>query len=196
MLRPYLSLVRLTVLVSCVIPFGLLAFNWVRSYYHLENACRWPDLWLKLGVLLALCLPVCAAVLLLPRRLTEAIEQLSQEQGKHLGSLPERWADVGILVSAALGLLLELVLIRWQSTVFEVFAFYKNFGLLACFLGLGLGYALANRPQLPLLLSIPLLAWQIDRAARQPLRPRGVEREPTTIYAGPGTAPHGPDGGP
>ncbi|HEY7312443.1 MAG TPA: hypothetical protein VH643_23970 [Gemmataceae bacterium] len=161
MLRPYLFLVRGTVLVSCVIPFGVLAFNLARSYHHPENACRWPDLGLKLGVLLALCLPVCAAVLFLPRRLTEAIEQISQEQGKHLGSLPERWVDTGILGSAGLSLLLELAVIRWQSTVFEVFAFYKNFGLLACFLGLGLGYALARRPQIPLLLSIPLLAWQI-----------------------------------
>jgi hypothetical protein len=161
MLRPYLFLVRVTVLVSCVIPFGVLAFNLARSYHHQENTCRWSELALKFGVLLALCLPVGAAVLFLPKRLKEAIERVSQEQGKYLGSLPERWVDAGILVSAALGLLLELALIRWQSTVFEVFAFYKNFGLLACFLGLGLGYALASRPQIPLLLSIPLLAWQI-----------------------------------
>jgi hypothetical protein len=161
MLRPYLLLVRATVLVSCVIPFGVLAFNLARSYQHLDNTCRRPDLGLKLGVLLALCLPVCAAVLLLPGRLTAALEQLSWEQDKHLGSLPERWVDVGILGSAGLSLLLELAVIRWQSTVFEVFAFYKNFGLLACFLGLGLGYALASRPQIPLLLCIPLMAWQI-----------------------------------
>jgi hypothetical protein len=138
-----------------------LAFNLARGYHHLVNACRWPDLGLKFGVLLTLCLPVCAAVLFLPRRLTEAIEQVSQKQGKHLRSLPEQWVDAGILGSAGLSLLLELAVIRWQSTVFEVFAFYKNFGLLACFLGLGLGYALAGRPQIPLLLSIPLLAWQI-----------------------------------
>jgi hypothetical protein len=161
MLRPYLFLVRGTVLVSCVIPFGVLAFNLTRSYHCLENTCRWPDLGLKFGVLLALCLPICAAVLFLPRRWTEAIEQVSQQQSKHLGSLAERWVDVGILGSACLSLFLELAVIRWQGTVFEVFAFYKNFGLLACFLGLGLGYALARRPQIPLLLAIPLLTWQI-----------------------------------
>ncbi|HEY7315072.1 MAG TPA: hypothetical protein VH643_37345, partial [Gemmataceae bacterium] len=161
MLRPYLFLVRGTVLVSCLIPFGVLAFNLARSCRHLENTCRWPDLGLKFGVLLALCLPVCAVVLFLPRRLTEAIERVSQEQGKHLRSLPERWVDAAIIGSAGLSLLLELAVIRWQSTVFEVFAFYKNFGLLACFLGLGLGYALAGRAQIPLLLSLPLLAWQI-----------------------------------
>jgi hypothetical protein len=161
MLRPYLVLVRGTVLLSCVIPFGVLAFNVARSCHHLANTCRWSDLGLKFGVLLALCLPVCTAALSLPRRWKEVIEQASQEQGEHLGSLPERWVDAGILGSACLSLLLELALIRWQGTVFEVFAFYKNFGLLACFLGLGLGYALARRPQIPLLLSVPLLAWQI-----------------------------------
>ena len=43
----------------------------------------------------------------------------------------------------------------------ELFAFYKNLSLLACFAGLGLGYALARAPRLPLVLTVPLLAWQI-----------------------------------
>jgi hypothetical protein len=33
-------------------------------------------------------------------------------------------------------LLLELVMIRWLASVFPVFSFFKNFTLLACFLGL------------------------------------------------------------
>ncbi len=63
--------------------------------------------------------------------------------------------------AAALSLVLELALIRWQSSVLEFLAFYKNFSLLACFAGLGLGYALATRDRIPLLTVIPLLAWQI-----------------------------------
>ena len=47
----------------------------------------------------------------------------------------------GLMVS----LLLELVLIRWLASVFPVFSFYKNFTLLACFLGLGAGYAVAEK---------------------------------------------------
>jgi len=54
-----------------------------------------------------------------------------------------------------LSLFLELAVIRWQGTVFEFFAFYKNFGLLACFAGLGLGYALASRDRIYLALAIP-----------------------------------------
>ena len=52
--------------------------------------------------------------------------------------------DLAIAISAALSLFLELALIRWQSSVLEFLAFYKNFSLLACFAGLGLGYALAD----------------------------------------------------
>ena len=51
-------------------------------------------------------------------------------------------------------------MIRWQATVFELFAFYKNFSLLACFAGLGLGYALGSRKLIPLFLTVPLLFWQ------------------------------------
>lgn len=54
----------------------------------------------------------------------------------------------------------ELAIIRWQSTVLEFFAFYKNYSLLECVVGLGLGYALPTRGRIPLLLVIPLLASQ------------------------------------
>jgi hypothetical protein len=63
-------------------------------------------------------------------------------------------------ISAALSLFLELCIIRWQSSVLPFFAFYKNFSLLTCFVGLGLGYALAARDRIPLVIVLPLLAWQ------------------------------------
>ena len=71
-----------------------------------------------------------------------------------------KYLNAAILASAALSLFLELSVIRWQGTVFEFFAFYKNFGLLTCFAGLGLGYALAGRGSIPLILTIPMMAWQ------------------------------------
>jgi len=48
-----------------------------------------------------------------------------------------------IVLVTMLSLLLELVLIRWLASVFPVYSFYKNFTMLACFLGLGAGYAVA-----------------------------------------------------
>ena len=66
-----------------------------------------------------------------------------------------------ITVLSGLTLFLELVLIRWQGSLFPVFALYKNFTLLACFCGLGIGYALAHRSPLLLPMTLPLLALTI-----------------------------------
>ena len=64
---------------------------------------------------------------------------------------------VSLIVTAALSLFLELVLIRWESGVFAVFALYKNFTLLSCFCGLGIGYAKARDKQLTLPGSLPMM---------------------------------------
>src|SRR5690242_18918787 len=42
------------------------------------------------------------------------------------------------LVSIA-GLFFELLMIRWVSSEFRIFAYFKNFVLVACFLGFGIG---------------------------------------------------------
>ena len=85
----------------------------------------------------------------------------SQNQAAFLETISTRFVPLAIVGSAALSLLLELAVIRWQGTIFEFFAFYKNYGLLACFAGLGLGYALSrNEEGIPLSLTLCLLAWQ------------------------------------
>lgn len=67
-----------------------------------------------------------------------------------------------ILVSV-LGLFLELLLIRWISSEIRIFAYFKNFVLISCFLGFGLGCYLCRRPInllptfLPLLLVVLLI---------------------------------------
>jgi hypothetical protein len=96
----------------------------------------------------------------LAKKLEPLVDTNAVEQARFLDNLDPRYVDVAILASAALSLFLELGIIRWQSSVLEFFAFYKNYSLLACFVGLGLGYALATRDRIPLLLTIPLLAWQ------------------------------------
>lgn len=63
-----------------------------------------------------------------------------------------------IVLVTMLSLLLELVLIRWLASVFPVFAFYKNFTMLACFLGLGAGYAVAEKQPCAPALVLPMLA--------------------------------------
>jgi spermidine synthase len=94
------------------------------------------------------------------RAFTPALDDLFVSQTQHLDDMPIRWVDAAIFASAALSLFLELTVIRWQGTVFEFFAFYKNFTLLSCFAGLGLGYSLAGRDRTPLPAVLPLLAAQ------------------------------------
>jgi len=52
----------------------------------------------------------------------------------------------------------ELVLIRWLASVFPSSPVYKNFTMLACFLGLGAGYAVAERKPCAPALVLPMLA--------------------------------------
>src|SRR5213593_154902 len=44
-----------------------------------------------------------------------------------------------------LSLFLELLMIRWISSEVRIFAYFKNFVLIACFLGFGLGCYLCQR---------------------------------------------------
>jgi hypothetical protein len=81
-------------------------------------------------------------------------------------------------LSAVLSLFLELTLIRWQSSVLAFLAFYKNFSLLACFAGLGLGYALAARDRILLLMVVPLLGAQFCFFLLVRIEPTGFEVNP------------------
>jgi len=63
-----------------------------------------------------------------------------------------------IVLVTMTSLLLELVMIRWLASVFPVFSFFKNFTLLACFLGLGAGYAVADKQRCAPALVLPMLA--------------------------------------
>ncbi|MGC2077940.1 MAG: hypothetical protein WA728_18300 [Xanthobacteraceae bacterium] len=94
------------------------------------------------------------------QKLAPTLDANALAQTQFLDTLNLRYVDLAILFSAALSLFLELALIRWQSSVLQFLAFYKNFSLLACVAGLGLGYALAAGTRLPLLMVAPLLAAQ------------------------------------
>jgi SAM-dependent methyltransferase len=94
------------------------------------------------------------------RSVEGTLDSLFASQTRFLDELSIRYVDLAIFGAAALSLFLELAVIRWQGTVFEFFAFYKNFTLLSCFAGLGIGYSLAARDRTPLVLVMPLLAWQ------------------------------------
>jgi len=64
---------------------------------------------------------------------------------------------VTLILASMLGLFLELLLIRWVSSEIRIFAFFKNFVLIACFLGFGLGGSLCRRSINLLSLLVPLV---------------------------------------
>lgn len=58
----------------------------------------------------------------------------------------ERWSLTRLLLASFLTLFAELAFIRWIAVEFRVFAYFKNLALLLCFVGFGLGCALARKP--------------------------------------------------
>jgi len=161
MLKPYMTFLRTIVLASCAIPYAVWIYNAMRKVYGLRTPCEWSGLWIKLATIIGITGTAIYVVIRLPKWLGQTIDRQSREQTGYLHQFHPSKLDLAILGAAALSLLLELSVIRWQGSVFELFALYKNFGLLACFLGLGLGYAMSSRKQIPLMLTLPLMTWQM-----------------------------------
>ena len=119
------------------------------------------EFYLKVGLYGVPALAAIVGLYLLLLRLEPHVLKESLDQAAFLETIPDRSLSMAIAASAALSLFLELAIIRWQGSIFEFFAFYKNYGLLACFAGLGLGYALSRSKEgIPLILTLPLLTWQ------------------------------------
>jgi hypothetical protein len=65
------------------------------------------------------------------RKLEPILDANAIAEAHFLDTLDSGKVDLAIAIAAALSLFLELALIRWQSSVLEFLAFYKNFSLLA-----------------------------------------------------------------
>lgn len=156
MLNSYLRLTRRTLYLCLFLPIVIS----VCSGVLLEQTLVLKNL-VSLCVVSGMSLICCVAICRLLKFLEPSLESLSEDQAKFIDNLPGRWVPLAIGASACGSLALELAIIRWQGAVWEFFAFYKNFGLLSCFAGLGLGYALAKRDRVPMVLSIPLLSLQM-----------------------------------
>jgi hypothetical protein len=154
MTRAFLRLVRLALLGATLVPVVTVTCDWLKGHesFKAKFLLELTGLLLALGATAALWAGL--------RRIETRVDGNAREQAAFLGAFPIRHADLAIFGAAALSLFLELAVIRWQGTVFEFFAFYKNLSLLCCFAGLGLGYALAASDRIPLSLTIPLLGVQ------------------------------------
>jgi spermidine synthase len=153
-MRPYLRLLSLALLGSGLAPLITLR----ASHYELNTVSALFLIKIAVTAVLVLALTVLFDRAL--KAFEPRLDRHARDQAVFLRSFPDRYVRLAIFGSAALSLFLELAIIRWQGTVFPFFAFYKNFSLLSCFAGLGLGYSMANRERIPLHFTIPLLAWQ------------------------------------
>jgi hypothetical protein len=82
--------------------------------------------------------------------------------------LPLAFSYRQLFVLSLLGLFLEMLMIRWLSSEIRIFAYYKNFVLIACFLGFGLGCALCHRRAHPIATAVPILFFTVLVAAPIP----------------------------
>ncbi|HTS04886.1 MAG TPA: methyltransferase domain-containing protein [Candidatus Eisenbacteria bacterium] len=84
---------------------------------------------------------------------------------------------------SALSLFLEMLMIRWVCSEIMIFAYFKNFVLVACFLGFGLGCYVSRRPvQLAALLSPLLLLAILLKTSISPLH-RSIAALPQLLGA-------------
>jgi SAM-dependent methyltransferase len=173
MTQRFLRLVSIAFLASCLTP---VVAN-VGTQMGADSIASFAVL-VKVLPSLLVAIAVILVVTRLLRRYEQGIDEDARRQAEYLDALPDRFVSLAIFGSAAASLFLELAVIRWQGTVFEFFAFYKNYGLLSCFAGLGLGYALSSRDRIPLSFSIPLLGWQFGLmiGLRFGLAPASIER--------------------
>ena len=156
-LTVFLGFARLALLCAVLLPLLVAACTWMLG----GLGAQWK-FWLPV-----MTLATAGAVgahglgVTLACRLQPMLTSLGEAQARFLDELPTRRVPLFIAVSAGVSLFLELTVIRWHGTEWEVFAFYKNFSLLACFLGLGLGYALARHRSVPAAVVVPVLAFQV-----------------------------------
>lgn len=153
--RSYKRLVTVAFACSGLAPLVTL----VASSYKQAWVFPWHSVPVYLLIALGV-LSISIGLWVLLGRLEARLDRAGMEQAEFLKTFPERYVGLGIFASAALSLFLELSVIRWQATVFPFLAFYKNISMLACFAGLGLGYAMGRRSRIPLFLTVPLFCWQ------------------------------------
>jgi SAM-dependent methyltransferase len=72
-----------------------------------------------------------------------ALSRSVRDEAGHEAEAGSWWR---LVIASFLTLFAELALIRWIGTEVRVFAYVKNLALLLCFLGFGVGCALARRP--------------------------------------------------
>ena len=112
-------------------------------------------------------------------RTPSATPRRMEVQAAELGGFSYRQ----LILISLLSLFVEMLMIRWVSSEIRIFAYFKNFVLVACFLGFGLGcYLCRRRVQLIAMTAPLLLLTVILKAPLSPLR-RSIEALPQMLGA-------------
>lgn len=151
----------LRVLAVLTIAIGLLGIRWacrtvLRNETDVDALHRQAVLWLGVGGVLA-----AVGLLVLQARIERGALLAMDEFTARVDRLAGAARGRELIVVSILGLFLEVLLIRWHATELRAAAYFKNVTLLASFLGLGLGFAAANRARLAFLTAPIALAIQI-----------------------------------
>jgi SAM-dependent methyltransferase len=140
---------------------GLLILYSAIAGYSLLVEDQWTIAGSLVGLLRIVAGPLALLLLLLWSRNADQFDRVLQRMGSAFETdfcnSSAKAKIRSIVLVTMLSLLLELVLIRWLASVFPVYSFYKNFTMLACFLGLGAGYAVSQRQPCAPALVLPML---------------------------------------
>lgn len=109
----------------------------------------------------AFFLLVAAGVAWLASDWIRRLEPRMAAHGAEIDAMAESRRGPWIALAACAGLVVELVLVRWQSSSFQLFAYFKNVTLFSAFLGLGMGYAVGPSRPLMAALVLPALSLQV-----------------------------------
>ncbi len=112
-------------------------------------------------------------------RATPAMRRLEFPVGE-LGGFSYRQL---VLVSF-LGMFAEMLMIRWVSSEIRIFAYFKNFVLVACFLGFGRGCYLCRRPLQLRAIIAPLLLLTLLLKSPIPVLRRAISGLPQLLGGG------------
>src|SRR5947209_6742041 len=81
------------------------------------------------------------------------------------------FSNLQLVLVSVVSLFVEMLMIRWVSSEIRIFAYFKNFVLVACFLGFGLGcYLCRRRVQLAAMIAPLLLLTIVLKTPVSPLR--------------------------
>lgn len=112
----------------------------------------------RVAVFLGIALVLGAPLLyLFGDRLSNAVNRLLHPGADFYADRGTKRKALDLFLISFLGLFFEMLVIRWLSAEFRLFAYFKNLPLLAAFMGLGIGFALVRRRENLFPLTIPLI---------------------------------------